>query len=70
MSNFLLEYLHRARAWRYLTGGDGFDYDGCLKRLSIAFDADRADPRYRIPVVEAMPGLAAPPQRVAPRLVG
>jgi hypothetical protein len=28
--------------------------------MQIAFDADRADPRYRIPVVEGMPHPALP----------
>jgi hypothetical protein len=60
MSNFLLEYAHRARFWRYLTADDSYDYDGCLTRINIAFDADRADPRYRIPVVDGMPHPGVP----------
>jgi hypothetical protein len=53
MSNFLVEYAHRARLWRYLTDDDSYDYDGCLTRMRIAFEADRADPRYRIPMQSA-----------------
>jgi hypothetical protein len=55
MSNFLVEYMHRTRLWRYLTGDPSFDPDGSWTRVAIAFDADRADPRYRIPTLDAAP---------------
>jgi hypothetical protein len=53
MSNHLIEYMHRARLWRYLSGNPAFDIEGFWTRVGIAFDADRADPRYRIPALDA-----------------
>jgi hypothetical protein len=59
MSNFLVEYMHRTRFWRYLTGDHAFDPDGAWTRMEIAFDADYADPRFGIPMGGAPhPGIA------------
>jgi hypothetical protein len=55
MSNFLVEYMHRTRLWRHLAGDPSFDPDGAWTRMGIAFDADRADPRYRVPALESVP---------------
>ncbi len=55
MSNHLIEFMHRARLWRYLTGDPAFDIEGFWTRIGIAFDADQADPRYRIAALESSP---------------
>lgn len=59
MSNFLVEYMHRTRFWRYLTGDHAIDPDGAWTRMEIAFDADRADARYRL-AMEAAPHAPTP----------
>ena len=66
MSNFLVEYMQRTRFWRYLSGNPAFDPDGAWTRMGIAFDADRADPRYRIPVLESVLE-TGPPRHLAIR---
>lgn len=55
MSNFLVEFMHRTRLWRYLTGNHAFDIEGGWTRAAISFAADRADPRYRVPSLDAVP---------------
>jgi hypothetical protein len=58
------EFMHRARLWRHLTDDHGYDLSGYLGRLAAGFDADRADPRYRVPALDAIPQPSAvPPPR-------
>jgi hypothetical protein len=66
MSNHLVEYMQRARFWRYLSGNPAYDFEGCLTRIGLAFDADRNDPRYRIPAYDAIPRAVTPNRQGAP----
>ena len=54
-SDHLFEFMHRARQWRYMTGNHAYDIEGFWTRVGMSFDADRADPRYRVPCLDAVP---------------
>jgi len=60
-SDHLVEFMHRIRFWRYLTGKHDFDIEGFWTRVSNSFADDHDDPRYRIPTLDALKRFSAQP---------